>query len=180
MQVGNNEIPANIYGSDGDWEAYATPARDARFKASLREVKKYLTKVFAGQMDQSIKINYQGDDLKSKLRELYLNISRSCTIHPTTNLTINLDDVLQNIFALSFDPYHCTTLRWGIIGDPSCQGSANKNKWYYAEQGLRNRVDRDYSLKTDYSVDDLPKAPASQVEKPDLSLDQLLEISREN
>lgn len=173
-------LPANIYGSDGDWEAYATPARDARFKASLREVKKYLTKVFEGQIDRSIKINYQGDDLKTQLREVYLTITRSCSIHPTTNLTMNLDDVLQNILALSFDPYHCASLRWGIIGDQNCQSSTNKNKWYYAEQGLRNRVDRDYSIKTDFSVDDLPNAPASQVEKPDLSLDQLLEIPREN
>jgi hypothetical protein len=153
--------------------------RDARIKESVREVKQYLAKIFQGQIDHTIKIHFKGEDLKTELRNLYLNISQSCKVHPTANLEINLDAVLLNLFALSFDPYHCALLRWGITDTAGCEGSIDKNKWYQAEQGLRNRVDRDYSIRTDYNVDELPNAPASQVEKPDLSLDQLLEIPRE-
>ena len=32
-------LPPNIYGAEGDWEMYATPSRDARLKASARELR---------------------------------------------------------------------------------------------------------------------------------------------
>lgn len=171
-------LPSNIYGADGDWEIYATSARDARLKASVREIKEYLTKILTGYTDHSLKINYTGGDLTSELRDIYMTKANSCTIMVNPSVGMNLDTVLINLFALSFDPYHCAELRWGITGSNSCNTSSNKLKWYKAEQGLRNRVDRDYSIKTDYDVDSLPNAPASQVKKPDLSFDQLLNIPR--
>ncbi len=173
-------LPDNIYGADGEWEAYATPGRDARFKASVRETKNYLNKVIKGFENKSIQVIYQGLDLAGDLRELYWSKSRACKITPVSNTTMNLDQVLLNLFKLSFDPYHCVELRWGITGANTCEMSANKKKWYLAEQGLRNRVDRDYSVKTSYDVDDLPKAPVSQVEQPDLSFDKILQIERAN
>jgi hypothetical protein len=167
-------LPANIYGADGDWETYATPSRDARLKALTREIKEYLTKVIHGYTKKNIKIIFDGDDLVHDLREKYFAKTKACTVMADANTTINLDTVLINLFALSFDPYHCSLMRWGM----KCETDANKQQWYDAEQGLRNRVDRDYSLKTDYNVDDLPNAPASQVEKPDLGFDELLQIPR--
>lgn len=171
-------LPDNIYGADGEWEAYATPARDARFKASVRETKIYLTKVIKGFADRTLHIKYKGLDLVAELRDIYLNKSRACKIAPVENISMNLDSVLEKLFALSFDPYHCPEIRWGITGAKSCEMSANKMKWYLAEQGLRNRVDRDYSIKTSYDVNTLPYAPVSQVEKPDLSFDAILQIER--
>ncbi len=171
-------LPVNIYGADGDWEIYSTSARDARLKASVRETKIYLTKVLSGYTNFNLKIKFSGDDLASQLREIYLSKANSCTIMATPRITLNLDTVLVNLFSLSFDPYHCAQLRWGITGENSCLTSNNKMKWFKAEQGLRNRVDRDYSIKTDYDVYTLPSAPASQVEMPDLSFDQLLNIPR--
>lgn len=177
-QIHPTLLPENIYAADGDWETYATPSRDARLKASVRETKEYLTKVINGYKNHSPNIIYQGNDLVSDLRDIYLTKSNACTVKANSDSQINLDFILMNLFALSFDPYHCAELRWGLVGNSNCTTDANKMNWYTAEQGLRNRIDRDYSIKTDYDVDTLPSAPASQVEKPDLSFDQLLEIPR--
>ncbi len=171
-------LPANIYGADGDWEAYATPARDARLKASVRGIKDYLEKIIRGYKNHSVQIIYHGVDLVKDLREIYLTKSESCSVNARANFKINMDFILKNIFALSFDPYHCAELRWGILGNNSCSSTANKMAWYTAEQGLRNRIDRDNNIKTDYDVNTLPNAPVSQVPKPDLSFDKILEITR--
>lgn len=173
-------LPANIYGADGDWESFSTPARDARIKTSVREGKEFLTKVIAGYLNHSSNIKYRGTDLVSELREIYLNKSKTCVIKvtPTSSHYLELSDILINLFALSFDPYHCAELRWGIIESKNCNFNQNKLDWYNAEQGLRNRLDRDNTIKTDYDVDTLPSAPASNVKKPDLSYDKLLEIKR--
>lgn len=169
-------LPPNIYGADGEWEAYATPARDARLKTSFKQTKDFLTKMIAGFMGRELKMIYNGDDLVTDLRDIYLKKSSECKVNVTATLSQNLDNVLFRLFALSFDPYHCAELRWGIID--RCRTTANKIKWYHAEQGLRNRIDRDTSIRTDYDVETLPSAPASQVQMPDFSFDRLLEIER--
>lgn len=166
-------LPANIYGADGEWEAYSTPARDARLKAMVRGTRDYLAKIINGYAQKKIKIKYSGNDLVKDLREIYLKKTAACHVQATPSRSLSLDEVLVRLFDLSFDPYHCALLRWGI-DDKSCA----KHDWYLAEQGLRNRVDVDYNLKTDYDVNSLPSAPASQMPRADLSFDSLLQISR--
>ena len=165
-------LPENIYGTNGDWETYATPGRDASLKKFISEIKVFLRKVVNGQL----KIDYKGKELITDLRNIYLAKSSTCLIKATAKDLINLDLILKNLFALSFDPYHCAELRWGLGNGPNCGASSNKMKWYFAEQGLRNRIDRDSTIFTGYDVDALPNAPVSQIEKPDLSFDEVLEI----
>ena len=56
-------------------------------------------------------------------------------------MALTIDTVLDRLFALSFDPYHCPELRWGAAaGSPelsSCPDNAEKLGWYRAEQRLR-------------------------------------------
>jgi len=167
-------LPLNIYGADGDWEAYASPSRDARLKTSAQEMRDYLKKVIAAQLIKDPHIEYSGTDLIKDLRDIYQSISKECSVKPTALTRIDLDFIWRHLFELSFDPYHCAELRWG----GSCETSANKLSWYKAEQGLRNRMDRDNTIKTNYNVKSLPNAPVSKVEKPDLSIDKILEIER--
>jgi hypothetical protein len=164
-------LPENIYGSEGDWEAYATPSRDARLKAIVKGTREYLAKVINGVSSKKIKIKYDGEDLVTDLRNLYVDKSSQCTVHPTESISLTMDQVLANLFDLSFDPYHCALLRWGI-DNHSC-GNAN---WYRAEAGLRNRIEIDYNLKTDYDVNSLPDSPASQMPRPDLNFHELLQM----
>lgn len=167
-------LPENIYGSDGDWEAYATPSRDARLKAIVRGTRDYLAKIINGISSKKIKIKYDGNDLIKDLRDLYVGKSAQCSIVATKSMTLNLDQVLNHLFDLSFDPYHCSALRWGIKNQ-SCE----KMNWYEAEQGLRNRIDIDYNLKTDYDVNRLPDAPASKMPRPDFNFHQLLQMDED-
>lgn len=166
-------LPKNIYGTDGDWESYATPSRDARLKAIVRGTRDYLKKIINGAAAKSVTIKYEGDDLVKDLREIYKKKSYACYVRPSAGTLMTLDDVLQRLFDLSFDPYHCPELRWGLD-----HGSCSHRNWYAAEAGLRNRIEIDYTLKTDYTVDDLPEAPASRAERPDLSFDRLLQMER--
>jgi len=164
-------LPKNIYGTEGDWEAYATPSRDARLKAIIKGTKDYLKKVLNGYAGKKLKIKYDGEDLVKDMRELYQKKTSACTVRPGPSTILTLDDVIKTVFQISFDPYHCALLRWGI-DDKTC----SYRNWYSAEQGLRNRIEIDYNLKTDYTVTELPDAPASQTEKLDLSFDSLLQI----
>ena len=34
-----DRLPANIYGTEGDWETYSTPSRDARLKTAFKELR---------------------------------------------------------------------------------------------------------------------------------------------
>ncbi len=34
-----DRLPENIYGTEGDWETYSTPSRDARLKTAFKELR---------------------------------------------------------------------------------------------------------------------------------------------
>jgi gliding motility-associated-like protein len=76
-------LPKNIYGADGEWEMYATPARDARLKASFRELKLYTKKVLNSFYFRERNIDYEGSDLKTDLRNIYLDKMGSCKFEMT-------------------------------------------------------------------------------------------------
>lgn len=70
------------------------------------------------------------------------------------HVVLDLDDVMDRLFLLSFDPYHCPELRWGAAPGlhddelASCPDDEIKLWWYQAEQRLRNIIDRDPDVHT--------------------------------
>ena len=170
-------LPSNIYGTDGDWESFSSPSRDARLKASIREGRQLMFKVIKGHRDGDKNVQYDGVDLESELRNTYSAETNKCIIEIKKTdgsvQTMNLNSILDNIFKLSFDPYHCVELRWGLTDAESLK-SCNQNKdkldWYNAEQGLRNLIDRDYSVKMDYSAKELPSMPISKTPQENISI----------
>ncbi len=170
-------LPSNIYGTDGDWESYSSPSRDARLKASIREGRQLMLKMIQGHRDGDKNVQYTGSDLEGDLKKAYEVAANKCTIDvKKTNgsvETLALGTILNNIFKLSFDPYHCVELRWGLTDAESLK-SCNQNKekidWYNAEQGLRNLIDRDYSVKMDYSLRELPSMPLSKTPQENISI----------
>jgi hypothetical protein len=174
-------LPENIYGTDGDWENYSSPSRDARLKASIREGRSLIIKMIEGYKNSDPSIQYNGVDLVGDMKRAYDLSINKCTFAITkTNgsaVSLNLDNILKNIYKLSFDPYHCIELRWGMTDAESlksCAQSKEKLEWYNAEQGLRNRIDRDYSMKMDYGLSELAGAPISNVLQEDISLEKVL------
>jgi hypothetical protein len=134
-------IPDNVFTAEGAWEAYATPARDARLKAGFADLAETVLVL---------------DDLREyafALRDLWDRsvASPDCRFaYRDSNgdeVAFTLDDVQEQLFDLSFDPYHCPELRWGRAA-PSCPADDAKRAWYDTERRLRNRIERSYGLPT--------------------------------
>lgn len=175
------KLPSNIYGTDGDWESFSTPSRDARLKASIREGRALMIKMIEEKRNNNPAIVYDGVDLVSDLKTAYKSSTNKCVIEvKKTNgqsQNLNLDTVLKSIFKLSFDPYHCVELRWGMLDSESlksCNSSKENLDWYNAEQGLRNLIDRDYAVKMDYSLKELPSSPFGKKAEENISIEDAL------
>lgn len=175
------KLPDNIYGTDGEWESFSTPSRDARLKASIREGRSLMIKMIEGYRNSDPAIKYEGQDLVGELVKTYKKETNKCTFDiKKTNggvASFNLSFVLNNIFKLSFDPYHCIELRWGMIDNESlvsCNANKEKMDWYQAEQGMRNLIDRDYSVKMDYSLKELPGTSFGRIKEENISIEAVL------
>jgi hypothetical protein len=82
-------------------------------------------------------------------------------------VTLTLGEIMDRLFKLSFDPYHCPELRWGDTQAASCPDSSSKRRWYEQEQRLRNAIDKDNQAHT--TLDWGP------VNTPDIHIGKLLE-----
>jgi hypothetical protein len=139
-------LPFNIYGTSGDWELYSTPSRDARLKASVREIAQGLATIPADSpLRPQLVTAWREERAREGCRYTYANSAGA-------PVALTIDTVLDRLFALSFDPYHCPELRWGAAaGSPelsTCPDNAEKLGWYRAEQRLRNQIDRQYGVAT--------------------------------
>ena len=78
---------------------------------------------------------------------------RSAWTHGHRELArISADELLDRLFSLSFDPYHCVELRWGAPPGSAelstCTDDPARRGGYRAEQRLRNQIDRNYGVAT--------------------------------
>lgn len=154
-------LPANIYGTEGDWETYSTPSRDARLKVAFKEahdaVENFLT--MARVKDRRLKFQGSSEELKERLRQIYEEhaakpiLQYQASHAATKNVQLTFGQVEERLFRLSFDPYHCIELRWGAL--ETCEHDLINKAWYRAEQRLRNQTDRSYEVIMNFSLDDL-------------------------
>lgn len=172
-------LPYNIYGTDGEWENFSTPSRDARLKVSfvdLLETTKSSIERF-NRRDPAIK--YSGGNLARDLYNVYAERAKACQFSYTMSngqkVLMNLEAARQRLFEMSFDPYHCMELRWGARLPQelaACRDDSNKRAWYDAEKWLRFQVERRYDAKMDYSLYELtgPKPGAGVAAPPDIDI----------
>ncbi len=155
-------LPRNIYGTEGEWEIYSTPSRDARLKTSFVELRDEMARFVELVESGSDRVSYQGLDIRADLARIHAEESQACSITYTNSngepVPLSFAEVHQRLFDLSFDPYHCAERRWGAT-DPaelaSCPDGATKQAWYEAEQRLRNQPDRTYDTRMDFSLGEL-------------------------
>ncbi|NJL25292.1 MAG: hypothetical protein HC902_09005 [Calothrix sp. SM1_5_4] len=167
-------LPDNIYGTSGEWETYSTPSRDARLKVAFVELRAETARFINLYRSRDPKIVYEpalsrysancGDNdtcyLIASLAAEYedLAASPSCRFSyvDSAGRTNRLDytDIVERLFRLSFDPYHCVELRWGATGQEAatCPDDQSKLDWYEAQQGLRNQTERTYDARMDFDV----------------------------
>ncbi len=160
-------LPNNIYGTDGEWEEFSSPSRDARLKTSFKEIRDRIQQMVDLYHHGDASVVYDGQNIKGDLLSAYNNRAAACTIQYRRTsgdwVTLTYDDILARLFKLSFDPYHCAELRWGATSPDelaSCSDSSDKLQWYRAEQRLRNQIDRPYDVNMGFSVHDLISAAA--------------------
>ncbi len=159
-------LPPNIYGTEGEWEEYSSPSRDARLKTSFKELRDQVQRFVEWHAAADKRIHYQGADLLNDLILAYDQEAAACVVtYQRTNGTpipLGYEEIRRRMFLLSFDPYHCIERRWGATLPAevaSCRDDATKAEWYAAEQYLRNQIDRTYDARMDFSLAELKQGP---------------------
>jgi hypothetical protein len=154
-------LPPNIYGTYGTWEAFSTPSRDARLKTSFLELRR-MTETLVERRKKGLPgVDYQGDDLASDLLHTFDEKKMQCKITykrmDGSYVVMNMAHVMERLFDMSFDPYHCPERRWGAKGKElsTCRETEDKARWYDAQQYLRNQVHRTYNVQMGFTLDEL-------------------------
>lgn len=156
-------LPANLFGAAGEWEDYATPGRDTRLRSTFVELKKNAEdryrQWFAGDVSD---MHYTGSDLKKDYLRAFHQVNLNCEVAYTNSVNrkvqLGFEIAIQRLFQLSFDPYSCPEHRWGATHPQelrTCRDGTDKTRWYNAEQGVRNGLQRDWSAPHPIRVDEL-------------------------
>ena len=158
-----DRLPRNIYGTEGDWEMFSTPSRDARLKTAFKYLRDTVQRfVEMNRRGDDKHLSYKGEDMPADLAKMYERVAAACTIQYRRSdgsvTALSFEDVRARLFALSFDPYHCPEQRWGAT-DPAelatCPDGDTKRAWYDAERNLRNQIDRAYDARMDFALAEL-------------------------
>ena len=144
-------LPWNIYGTDGLWEEFSTPSRDARLKVAFREFYDRSRQMVieqeqfgtSGARELAARLLQKYDELSGQLQITYVNSAGR-------KMTLSFADVNARLFDLSFDPYHSIEFRWGARGDElaSAGDGETKRRFYESERRLRNQLERVYNQAT--------------------------------
>lgn len=149
-------LPWNIYGTDGLWEEFSTPSRDARLKVAFREFydrSRQLIFDIRSQLGESASYDFARRML-NKYDELSPLLSVSYENSDGKRVILSFHDVCSRLFDLSFDPYHSIEYRWGADGAElaSSRDDAVKKRFYELEKRLRNQIERVYNKATPLSM----------------------------
>jgi hypothetical protein len=166
-------LPPNIYGTEGDWETWSTPSRDARLKTAFKEVRDSAQRFLELWHTRDPRLVYAGSDLAGDMRRVYDRAAASCSIgyvrSDGAKIALGYEEARRRLFRMSFDPYHCVERRWGAAGSElaSCRDGALKRRWYDAEQKLRNQIDRTYETRMDFTMSELEAGRGGVAAAPD-------------
>ena len=156
-----DRLPRNIYGTHGSWENYSTPSRDARLKLAFIELRRAIERYALMVENGTPGVRYDGDDLGGDLWTVWQEAGRECRIiyrrSDDTRVRLGIGHVMDRLFDLSFDPYHCPELRWGAKGGEleTCPDSPRKRRWYDAQRYLRNQAQRTYDVRMDFTLEEI-------------------------
>jgi len=149
-------VPSNIYATYGDWESYSTPGRDIRYRQLYNSLYEFIEKSVDGVKSGDSNYQYDGtvDELLNEYGEIWNEKASECTFsykNSSNNpVALNIHDILERLYDLSFDPYACIEQRWGAYpekGDSSahpehssCKKDALKEYYYWYESRWRNAL----------------------------------------
>jgi hypothetical protein len=155
-------LPPNIYGTEGVWEIFSTPSRDARLKTAFKETRDATVRFVTMYRQHDPKLAYRGGNLAADLLAVYERHAGQCTVTYRRSdgsfVTLGYEQARARLFAMSFDPYQCAERRWGATSAEEyapCPDTTLKTAWYVAEQNLRNQIDRTYEARMDFTLAEL-------------------------
>ena len=161
-QAEPDRLPPNIYGTEGDWETYSTPSRDARLKTAFKELRDMAARFMGMDDHHDKKLAYGGKTLAADMLAVYDKHAAACHIAYTrsngSRIIFDYEQARRRLFDMSFDPYQCVERRWGANSGyefAPCADDAVKTDWYGAERNLRNQIDRTYDARMDFTLTDL-------------------------
>ena len=73
-------LPRNIYGTDGVWELYSTPSRDARLKTAFKEMYDLVVAFIDMDAADAPRLRYDGNDLAGDLLAAWGEQNAACDI----------------------------------------------------------------------------------------------------
>lgn len=179
-------LPQNLFMTSGIWEDYATSGRDARLRKRFVDIKETIQDRFdewKSNIPESEKsITYSGTDLRKDLLRAFNKVIVECSMYYRNsagqNIPLPIEVAIRRLYKMSFDPYHCPELRWGATSPEelkTCSTSAVKQRWYRAEQGLRNRTDRDWQAPSPITIEMLESGEFSVGKPPEVDFRSFLE-----
>lgn len=155
-------LPQNIFGADGEWEAYSTPSRDMRLKLKILSIPDAAKSWFTRYKSGDEMVSYKGADLKADLIKTYQQAVATCKIvyknSAGKDTTVGLDSLIARISRVSYDPYACPEIRWGAVKQEelaSCVDSQEKMEWNSLQQFLRNNLVKDTDAFHGFTLDQL-------------------------
>jgi hypothetical protein len=169
-----DRLPLNIYGTEGDWETYSTPSRDARLKTAFKELRDMAARFIHLYQTRDPHLHYAGKNLPLDMLGAYERGAATCSIAYTrTNgsvINLSYEEARRRLFLMSFDPYQCVERRWGASDAKelsTCPDDGEKQAWYAAEQKLRNQIDRTYEVAMGFTLEELSQpGPGRGVAQP--------------
>ena len=143
-------LPWNIYGTDGLWEEFSTPSRDARLKVAFREFYDRTRQMILDAEQSGLNSQNLAAQFLQKYDELDPQLCTSYVTSDNRRVLLAFSDVTARLFDLSFDPYHAIEYRWGARGEElaNVKGSETKRRFYELEERLRNQLERVYNQAT--------------------------------
>ncbi len=74
-------LPSNIYGTEGDWETYSSPSRDARLKTAFKELRDQAARFLAMYQANDPRLKYKGQNLAVDMLTTYDRDGRAVQDH---------------------------------------------------------------------------------------------------
>lgn len=163
-------LPQNIYGAEGEWEAYSSPSRDLRLREKILSIPEAAKSWVQRTNAKDPMIVYHGTNLKADLEATYHKAASSCAIsYMKSNgqiQTVSLETIVDRVAQLSFDPYMCPEIRWGAINNAAematCKDGTDKKEWHRLTQFFRNTLVKDVNGVHGYSLDQLRSMDANK------------------
>jgi hypothetical protein len=121
-----SRLPPNIYGTDGDWETYSTPSRDARLKTAFKEVRDLVARFMALYLANDPRLKYKGAQPRRRHADRLRQDRRTVPARLCARRRIeNPAQLRRRAQAALRDVVRSLSLRRAALGRDRCQGACH-------------------------------------------------------